>query len=394
MAQQLSRKSLYDLVWAEPIKSLAARFGISDVALKKTCVRAEIPTPERGYWAKREAGKETIRALLPTRPPGMDDEVAIGNKGNARYQHWSEEEILGFVGVPPHFPEAIETVRARIAETVAHVTLPAKVSNWHPAIDRLLKEDEKRREHQLTNPHHMSWNNPLFDGTFERRRLRILNSLFLAVGRMNGRPSINGREGREIRISFFQQHLHLALDRPKGSNRNAHGLNANEESRHTRLCLSILRGFGSETVQASWQDDDARKLEMCLTDITVDVILTAEIHYREEALRQYQWRVQRKAELEAEQRKRKVEAVRAEKERQKRIEQARIDRLLRDATAIQHADAIRKYVETVRLAAGRDGSVSEDEVEQWSKWALAQADRIDPAIGGRFLKTIQDEDAS
>jgi hypothetical protein len=103
-------------------------------------------------------------------------------------------------------------------------------------------------------------------------------------------------------------------------------------------------------------------------------------------LHQYQWRVQRKAELEEEQRKRKLEAERAEKERQKRIEQARINRLLRDAAAFQQAGEIRKYVEVIRLAMARDSSSSMDEVEQWSKWALAQADRIDPAIGRAVLE--------
>jgi hypothetical protein len=32
-----------------------------------------------------------------------------------------------------------------------------------------------------------------------------------------------------------------------------------------------------------------------------------------------------------------------------------------------------------------------DDLERWSKWALAQAHRIDPAIGGAFLKAMRDE---
>ena len=39
MTERLNRKELYDLVWSEPMKTLSARFGISDVALKK--VRAD-----------------------------------------------------------------------------------------------------------------------------------------------------------------------------------------------------------------------------------------------------------------------------------------------------------------------------------------------------------------
>jgi hypothetical protein len=394
MAEQLSRQQLYDLVWSEPMKNLSVRFGISDVALKKTCARAGIPTPDRGYWAKKQAGNETIQAVLPMRPPGMDDEVSIASGGNGSDQYWNEEEILGFVGAPPQFAESIETVRARVAETVGHVAVPHKVRNWHPTIERLLKEDEKRREKQLTDPYPMSWDKPVFDTPFERRRLRVLNSLFLAVGKLNGKSAVHGHEARQIRISFFQQHLHLTLDKPKRSSRHAQVLNTTGESNDPRLCLSILRGFGSETVLASWQDEDAQKLEMHMTDVAVRVILTAELQYREHSLRQYEWRVQRKAELAEEQRKRKLEAERAEKERQKRVEQARINRLLRDAAAFQQAGEIRKYVEVIRLAMARDNSSPMDEVNQWSKWALAQADRIDPTIGGRFLKAMQDEDAS
>jgi hypothetical protein len=77
MAERLSRKELYDLVWSEPLRTLSSRFGISDVALKKTCARAEIPTPERGYWAKKDAEKPTFQVVLPICPPRMDNQVLI-----------------------------------------------------------------------------------------------------------------------------------------------------------------------------------------------------------------------------------------------------------------------------------------------------------------------------
>jgi len=392
MTERLSRKALYDLVWSEPMKTLSARFGISDVALKKTCARAGIPTPDRGYWAKKDAGKDTFQAAFSTRPPGMDDEVSIGSGGNGSYRHWNQEELLTPIGAPPEFSEPIEAVRARIAETVGRVAVPHKTLNWHPAIDRLLREDEKRREKQLADPYPMSWNNPIFETPFERRRLRILNSLFFAVAKMNGRPSVHGREVREIHISFFQQHLHLHLEKPKISTRGARARNATGESNDTKLCLSVVKFFGSEEVLATWQDDDVQKIETRMTDIAVQLILTAEIQYREHALHHHQWLIKRKAELEEEERKRKLEAERAERERQKRIEQGRINRLLRDAAAFQQAGEIRRYVEAIRQARALDGS-SIEEVEQWSQWALAQADRIDPALSQRFLKAMQDEEA-
>jgi hypothetical protein len=285
-------------------------------------------------------------------------------------------------------------VRARIAENLGRVSVPRKVGNWHGAIDRLLKEDDKRREKQLNDPYPMSWDKPLFDSPFERRRLRILNSLFFAVARVNGKSSVHGREAREIRISFFQQHLPLSLDRPKRSRGRSGFSTSDSESRDMKLCLSILKGWGPEQSIVAWQDEDDQKLESRMTDIAIQVILTAEIEYRDGALRQYQWRVQRKAELEEEERKRKLEAERAEKERLRRIEQGRVDRLLRDAAAFHQAVTIRKYVEAIRLARAFESSSSPEEVEKWSQWALTQADMIDPAIGERFLKAMQDEDAA
>ena len=295
--------------------------------------------------------------------------------------------------LPEQTYQMIETVRERIAETIGKVTVPKKVLAWHLVIDRLLKEDEKRREKQLSESYTFSWDKPRFDSSMDRRRLRILNSLFFAVAKMNGKASVSGRETLNIGISFFQQHLPLSLERLKSPSRRAQLVGNAEESSDPRLCLSILKGWGSEEALATWRDDDEQKLETRMTDIAVQLTLAAEIKYRENALHQYQWRIQRKAELEEEQRKRKLEAERAEKERQKRIEQGRVNRLLRDAAAFQQAGEIRKYVDTIRRSLARDGSSSSEEVEKWSEWALSQADRIDPAVGGKFSKAMRDDEA-
>jgi hypothetical protein len=134
MTKRLSRKELYELVWSEPMKILAPRFGISDVALRKTCARAEIPTPGAGHWAKKAAGKSTSQVALPERPPGMDDEVLVGKSVGYWHSSWSEEELLAALPPLPEFEEPIESVRERIAKTVGKVTVPREVRMWHPAI--------------------------------------------------------------------------------------------------------------------------------------------------------------------------------------------------------------------------------------------------------------------
>jgi hypothetical protein len=50
-----NRKDLYEKVWSYPMRTVAKEFGVSDVALAKTCRKLHVPAPGRGYWAKKAA---------------------------------------------------------------------------------------------------------------------------------------------------------------------------------------------------------------------------------------------------------------------------------------------------------------------------------------------------
>lgn len=56
---QAKREEAYEKAWSMPMSTLAKEYGITDVALKKRFKAFDIPTPPRGYWAKRAAGRET-----------------------------------------------------------------------------------------------------------------------------------------------------------------------------------------------------------------------------------------------------------------------------------------------------------------------------------------------
>jgi hypothetical protein len=65
MSRELwNREELYELVWSKPFTELAKEFAISDVGLRKACIKLEIPVPESGYWAKLRNGKKVSQAPL------------------------------------------------------------------------------------------------------------------------------------------------------------------------------------------------------------------------------------------------------------------------------------------------------------------------------------------
>jgi hypothetical protein len=58
----MSREELYVLVWQTPLSRLAKSFGLSDVGLRKICVKHNIPTTKLGCWASISCLRRTTRA--------------------------------------------------------------------------------------------------------------------------------------------------------------------------------------------------------------------------------------------------------------------------------------------------------------------------------------------
>ena len=65
------REKLFEEVWAEPMLAVAARYGVSSVALAKTCRKLGVPTPPRGYWALKAAGRTGVKPRLPAPKAGQ-----------------------------------------------------------------------------------------------------------------------------------------------------------------------------------------------------------------------------------------------------------------------------------------------------------------------------------
>ena len=61
----LTRETLYEQVWSEPIVRVASRLGLSGRGLGKLCARYQIPVPPRGWWAKKQHGHRVSKAPLP-----------------------------------------------------------------------------------------------------------------------------------------------------------------------------------------------------------------------------------------------------------------------------------------------------------------------------------------
>jgi hypothetical protein len=390
-AHTFTRQSLYELAWSEPVQTLAKRFSLSDRGLAKICVAANIPVPARGYWAKRQVGKPVRRPDLPPRALGQSDIVHIGRDW---YRSGSEDaEILANpIPPPPLFTPDMEAVRAQAAALVAKAPLPLRDSHgWHSQIQKLLSADEERARKQRTDPYLSSWNGPIFNTPFEVRRFRILNALFVCLTRCGMGPSNSDKHGREVSITVGTTGVPLVLDSATATKHIEHiererqGYGFTARGPKDKMRLTIAHRWSGEKPGPSWEDQAGAPLERRLREVAAAIVVFAEQAVRDSALAAHAWRIERKAELEEAERKRRAEEERRRRERLAKLEKARVDHLLGQALALHEAQQIRAYVEAVRiLNAASAEPMAADDLEDWSRWALAQADRIDPVVSGAF----------
>lgn len=384
MGHTFSRSELYELAWSEPMRTISARLGLSDVGLAKACRKAAIPVPPRGYWNRKQAGHRVARLPLPPREPGHSDQVTIGQD-----QYWRMPAITANdpEPTPPTFDEPLEDVRSRIEKRTGAVRVSPNLDLAHPNIRALLAKDDARREKQKSSPYLASFYEPVFDAPTERRRLRIMNALLLALAKQGFGGSVRGEKGEQIDIGIGQSTIELSLavvPSKKGT----------QQSSRERLRLAMDMGYQNPKVTIV-EDADGKRIEDQLRKVVIDLIMEGESRYRERQVDHYEWCVKRRLELIEDAKRRKREAEEQERARIAALEQAKIDRLLSEAAALQTATTIRDYVHAVREASlSLTQPIPADLLDAWERWALQQADRIDPVTSRRFLDLADQRPAS
>ncbi|WP_315731256.1 MULTISPECIES: hypothetical protein [unclassified Bradyrhizobium] len=191
---ELTRRAMYDLVWSQPMIKVAESFGISDVALKKICDRHRVPTPARGYWAKKAAGKPAKQVPFHGTADPQHEHISI---------HGSHQNL------PPEVKQALNEERQR-RKALPKVTPPPidvepipPIEDVHPsmaATARALRKAKPDRDNVVRA------NGPGCCGievgvTSAGRVITILDGLARAL------------EVRELTIDLASGHMRVAVAR-------------------------------------------------------------------------------------------------------------------------------------------------------------------------------------
>lgn len=373
MGHKFSRQALHELVWSEPRTVLAARLGVSDTGLAKACAKAGIPMPARGYWARVAAGKLVVKVPLPRRAFGQSDLVQVGTQG---YRQAGGEEGMAAM-LEPFFDEPVEAVRARAEALLSRCRVPRGLQAPHRLVAGLLDEDAELRKSIET--HKTTWRRPRFDSPLASRRLRIVNALFIAMEHVGSQASIRSQDLDKVAFLVGDTVVGIEIE---ASRRKAEARRDATMGPGDRVTLKATGWSHLPGVPSAWAEADAEPFESWILGIARDLLVMGELAYRTVVLQQHQWRLERRLRLEAEAREARERMEREERERRLRQEAERLEWLLRQATNRRQADEIRALVRATdaRYQAPSE-AVPDETYSKWRRWALVQADLLDPCLG-------------
>jgi len=369
----ISRRELYDQVWATPVTQLAREYGLSDVGFAKICKRHNIPRPPRGYWAQLAAGYQLPKEPLPNRSLDKIIEITpnVANQLSAMAGTDMAEQIENEKKLPSIVvPKSLRSPHPFVSQSAELLELcqPNDIGILEPkdkrCLDIRVSKKTLRRALRIMDALIKGLLDRGFDVSLEDGRASVrVNSEVLVIGISEEIRSIK-KESVDADIDGYYHFGHSRFDyirEPSGT-----------------LCLTIhdKDHYWDDQFRKNWRDTKRRQVEDILDGFVIGLIKRAA--QKKEYRRQKEEEERQRQELA----RQREEATRRREELKCRIkkEQARVTQLITDADNYNKSKQIRGFISAVenQRLQGNPVYVVDEDYENWIRWARDQADRLDP----------------
>lgn len=378
------RQQIYDEIWKEPVRTVAKRYGVSDVALSKMCRKLGVPRPPLGFWARRAAGYDDPVPPLGNLPKGAREviEVSLWHDHAAdvvkgeRVRALVVRERTGAMRVEvaerlesPHplivkSRPILERAGCNIEPTLREkVCLDVGVSAG--SLDRALRIMDALLKTFESRGHTIELNEPVAPDGFP-----------FAWGVWKGKHCETGvRIGKDLVLFSLSEGCdQVEVAPPPTPKRRRSAYEPSAEPKYEERPTGVLTLSINSRVPAHsrrrWTDSRKRTIESSLNDFLAGVTVAAE--YVRSEREEYERRRR-----EQEERVRREEARRLAAARRQR----RATRLHGEVERWRLSRDIRAYVSAARsTASGLGSKLDTARLERRLAWAEAYADQIDPML--------------
>ncbi len=363
MHQEYDRAKLLEEVWTEPVQTVALRYQLSDVGLKKLCSRLLIPTPPRGYWAKLKAGR-----TVPARP------ALKPYNGNPRHLYRFVAQPVPPTEVNVPVDERLEPVLAFERDPANYIQVPSRGTRWHHLVAATRDGFSAGFKDSRGIPLPRGKGVDIAVSAEQRMRaLRVMNTLIKALEK-RGFKLVQG--DHHVEVEIFGVRLPLSVfEATKRANYVPTPKQVAAKSRgeysywppyqYTPTgTLEIRCGNGGAVIKDSARAPIEEQLNQVVVLMARCAIGT--LRYREEQERLSQIR---------ETRRREALALKAIQDAEKK----KLEQLIEDAQRWQQAEAIRAFLHVQEANVLKTGAIS-DQQSSHLAWARAKADWLDPLV--------------
>lgn len=270
---RIEREKLYEQVWSRPMNHLAREYGVSSQRLKELCDQAGIPTPAPGHWARIAAGKIVPQLALPE-VSSDSSWVTISPSPSRR----KKPALASRSEVADKKEKPAETSRAEpsgiLSKSAPNLAVPAKLGRPHRIIAGWLAEHKRSKEEAKQ----YSWIHfsPTPYSAMDRRRHRILDTLFKAIEKVGGKAVEEERKALAIelegeRIPFQLREKQKQVRRPlTESERRWHRAGDKEwrqELQPSGKLIFEIKHYLPSGFKLQWLETDEMPMEEFLPEI-------------------------------------------------------------------------------------------------------------------------------
>jgi hypothetical protein len=372
MPLNLTRKELYDLVWAKPRAEIADQFEMSDVRLGKLCREMNVPAPPRGYWANVAGRRKKRKYIKPPLTYNLAERIEEDHGAIwASFPDFDPKNFDQDTPPPPVMPYSLEETLGRYRLLVEQAPMPKATRGLHPISQKFVSEDERLAK--LAKQY--SWYDPKFQSPDGEKLLEGLNQLLWMWTDLGFKPTSSGYRNISMRIHCGSYSRSFEVTRTAPAR-----IQGRRPAKRGPAGFEFW--FNTQTWERQSKNPDLtfpafnRAVLRSIAFLTIE---HWEKEFRESVKRNYDWKVSERKEAI-----KQAELARERNRQRKAAElQALLDsrqELLQNAiSSTARSDEIRSLVQALDERIGpRLGEVPA--FEHWRSWALSEAEAIDPRV--------------
>ncbi|MFB3922672.1 MAG: hypothetical protein ACE145_13180 [Terriglobia bacterium] len=369
MLQPYDREELYRKVWEQPMLKVAEEYGVSSVALGKTCRKLSVPVPGRGHWAKLAHGKEGAKKppllkldKIPViyRFPVVRKKPATPDQNDPEFSAINQLLSSGALNPPP-FDDS-----ARPHPLIRHTA-------------SLLRSRSRKDENGILLPCEAGGLDvKVSEGTLERA-CRVMAQVLAVLERQGASLEVSEEgcttaliNGEHVSFGIEEPVRRVVTQKPRVPNPTDQW-DYDKVVTHApggKLALVIYASTWGQYVQrARWTDAKVQRIENLVPDFVAGLMRTAVAIRRQEDERKKR---------EAEQQKRAQERAQLQKDIQE--EEKKLEQFNKWVDLFEQAERLRRFISAYAEKSRSWPAEKQPQYMAWIEWATKQADRLDPFV--------------